>query len=1199
MIPRRKARSRSGFALVMVISIMAFLLLLLVGLGLVLRLETGAASAQQKMAEARQNAILGLYTAIGQLQELAGPDQRVTANAGISTNPVAANPHWTGVWQRKTNAPLLPGGTGTYEPHPSQFMGWLVSGKDSRATNNAAAAIKEGSSVKLLTDVANAADHVAVATESVLNGTKTNGHFAYWVSDESLKAKINLEDDRKAIAGSNPTSNNLVTALNLASARPPELSILNTGFSDWTSDAATNRKRILVEFLQDATLVEDGTGNDALRTYFHDLTTHSKGVLSDTLNGGLKKDLSLAFNMGDADFGADTFFSDTSGDFTNTITGWTPPDSLPQPDPKTEKYEHNFVYRVAGASVGSRDVVGPTWSRMRSFFRLPDNVQGTAAAPYLDFSGKAVSTVWNVTGTGDGLGSSRATVNNALVDKGGFPFGTDARLQGALAVNGPIPRPTSAFMTPVLAQVGYVISLTQRDSATAGKKDLGLVLDAFISVWNPYNIPVRVDAMRVDCWVPNLKFQIHKSDGTTSAPLFVTPAKLQTKSTGVACIIGKAAGDAINDANAFFFLFNSNTTLNSKIELQPGEVRIFYGQTPSGMSKQWLPMYSTVPDTTASGMKYWDWPTGVGAAATAASFAPADELTVEITADDAERMLCKSYVGVFRQNVGNLRAAFFWQPVSNSSENGFALRTTENAVRTGSPSSVLVTSSGIASSGGKLPVAVVRSYLRDLSDSGSFPSRFMLEVNPRGGLQRHYGGPYGSPEKFMPNYELRAADMTVGPGQIPGEIGAVLSGGFARGYWGNGHNASQNGVNFASLFSLPMRPPLSLGEFQHYPADDWHHTPAYAIGNSFATPFVDATKVVDGYNGYSSEGGFQTQVDHSYLLNHYLFDSFYFSSIGPRPDRALTQAKVVEALADPYSDERKAAGKLSDGPLPNPRIVVRPGKNKTDVMAALNPPSIPSDPKDRPYSKAAEMLMVDGPFNVNSTSVNAWKTVLASAGNMNVPVLEPDSGGIQIRADSGIAFPRCLPANGGTSTSKDDRWRGYRSLTTTQIGALAEKIVDEVKKRGPFLSLSDFVNRRLEVASEPTSQRGAIQAAIDAAGINTGFTLVSPTDFKYPANAVGHAEAGSPGYLLQGDILQALAPVLTARGDTFLVRAYGDAVSPSKPNDPEARAYCEAIVQRLPEKVDSSEAVAAPDSAGGVGRRFRIVAFRWIHEEEI
>jgi hypothetical protein len=108
---------------------------------------------------------------------------------------------------------------------------------------------------------------------------------------------------------------------------------------------------------------------------------------------------------------------------------------------------------------------------------------------------------------------------------------------------------------------------------------------------------------------------------------------------------------------------------------------------------------------------------------------------------------------------------------------------------------------------------------------------------------------------------------------------------------------------------------------------------------------------------------------------------------------------------------------------------------------------------------------------------------------------------------------------------------------------------------------------------------------------------VSPTHFSCNSNARGDADAAAPGYLIQGDILQSLAPVLTARGDTFLIRTYGDFRNSS--GQVQAQAYCEAVVQRFPEKVNKAEPISDPDPVSGLGRRFEIVAFRWIPEEEL
>ena len=134
-----------------------------------------------------------------------------------------------------------------------------------------------------------------------------------------------------------------------------------------------------------------------------------------------------------------------------------------------------------------------------------------------------------------------------------------------------------------------------------------------------------------------------------------------------------------------------------------------------------------------------------------------------------------------------------------------------------------------------------------------------------------------------------------------------------------------------------------------------------------------------------------------------------------------------------------------------------------------------------------------------------------------------------------------------------------------------------------------------------------------------------------------------PGWLSQADVLTSLAPVANVRSDTFVVRAYGELNSEGlKP-----RAWCEAIVQRIPEylvdehrnsngdppnarpmepfedlndngKYESDEPFTDYDSSGDrsfisdhgaeqiknplnerFGRRFRIIRFRWLTADEV
>ena len=79
---------RRGVALLVTIILLVFLVLIMVAMSSMVRVETQIAGNTQSLAQARQNAMMGLNIAIGKLQETAGPDQRVTARADLVAQPV-------------------------------------------------------------------------------------------------------------------------------------------------------------------------------------------------------------------------------------------------------------------------------------------------------------------------------------------------------------------------------------------------------------------------------------------------------------------------------------------------------------------------------------------------------------------------------------------------------------------------------------------------------------------------------------------------------------------------------------------------------------------------------------------------------------------------------------------------------------------------------------------------------------------------------------------------------------------------------------------------------------------------------------------------------------------------------------------------------------------------------------------------------
>lgn len=117
-------------------------------------------------------------------------------------------------------------------------------------------------------------------------------------------------------------------------------------------------------------------------------------------------------------------------------------------------------------------------------------------------------------------------------------------------------------------------------------------------------------------------------------------------------------------------------------------------------------------------------------------------------------------------------------------------------------------------------------------------------------------------------------------------------------------------------------------------------------------------------------------------------------------------------------------------------------------------------------------------------------------------------------------------------------------------------------------------------------------------------TLRSHLDSEHfagsPAGEVGQSFQGAPGFVTQGDLLAMLGPALTARGDTFLVRTYGDSINPAT-GDIQARAWLEAVVQRTIEPVTSAGSTGADKyrPADAFGRRFEVVSFRWLSESDL
>lgn len=309
---------------------------------------------------------------------------------------------------------------------------------------------------------------------------------------------------------------------------------------------------------------------------------------------------------------------------------------------------------------------------------------------------------------------------------------------------------------------------------------------------------------------------------------------------------------------------------------------------------------------------------------------------------------------------------------------------------------------------------------------------------------------YNPPPYFSETSDSAASLPRTPPG---GETGSR----FTSNLLGNPHRwgHSPGGVNRTVLYTIPDQV-TSLAQFQHADLTGDNdqgsigHQPGNAFGNSYASPFIKRDLSSENRTNYvvigiSNQAGARQEVrrfyDISYLLNAALWDTYFLSTINPSSANAVPQIPAIMSLADP-----------NDPALKDPVL-------------------------------AATKLMIHGGFNVNSTDRNAWKAFLASAKHL------------QHRTDSGpsnqATFPRSLEqisaATNPPSGTQNDSFSGFRRLNDAQLDALATEICRQVRLRGPFTSVSQFVNRTLATLNQTTrslSRSGALQTAIDEGGLN-------------------------------------------------------------------------------------------------------------------
>ena len=525
--------------------------------------------------------------------------------------------------------------------------------------------------------------------------------------------------------------------------------------------------------------------------------------------------------------------------------------------------------------------------------------------------------------------------------------------------------------------------------------------------------------------------------------------------------------------------------------------------------------------------------------------------------------------------------------------------------------------------GNKWPICVFTYGLRTEADplfeadptSGTrFTGRAMLRANETSVAQDLYN--------LSPDI-VRASPLQVGMRRVNSLNSPIIecdSNGL--GYYGAEYGAS-GGVSHVITRSIPREPIHSLGALQHGAAEgtkfgqargerSWFLQPStsHAISNSFAPSIFAPGEVRGTLAGRDA-------ADHSYLANLALWDTYFYSSIKPRTTSANKNSSTAYREQKERLESFLATDRNSYKPLPNERMRAWSSDPKVTLDAIFSSNKPTAEAADR----IASYLMVDGMFNVNSTSVAAWRSFLSGLMGGKVPVSptpalkkNPDLVETAGTPVASLLEPGAAVIDDASlsNSAGRDQWLGFRSLKDEQIEELAKAMVKQVRRRGPFLSIADFINRR-PGSDKDLALSGPLQSALDDKDVSINAAFRKGERALSVAEATGHgfpfpeAEAGAkavaaPGYVKQGDLLTTLGPLVAVRGDTFVIRGYGEARDTSGKNVL-ARSWCEVVVQRVPDYLDPSDKAydTVPRSKVNLafGRRFNIISFRYLDSREI
>ena len=1249
---KRHPKSTHGFALVIALSLMAFLLLLILGITTLVQVETQSTNAQLEGLRARMNARLGAMIALGDLQRYTGPDQRITARSDILLPPGQSGPagqqRWTGVWSSKetTNDPLdTADGLGGRQPK------WLVSGigNDPNASTLDPNVAFPGETADLATLGASVIDKTNINEDDTVKAPKVeilaednlpSGHYAFWVSDEGVKARVNMADPH--LDSADPEAAYYRTAM--AQVADPTVVSNSKGIqllagtsSRWKDETQDPEKisslKNIPMFLEDD--LPSGTGLDGVnREFFHDFTVHSSGVLANTKDGGLKRDLSTALMNLPVDL--------QEGGENSPMFPPANPSSLP----------------------GQMDPGGPKWEQLSDYYKLAyDNSNLAGDAPI----------------------NLRLPTNEQV---GFTPVITRSNffVQG-FAERDPVREASTPPNQWCLDTTGAGRGATNADwvdgdwyYARGYRYSLGMF--PLVTLWNPYDRDMVLGDLGLEFELPQI--DIKEPGGAVIAEVGQDTGKYNGPASGSEEVrrrtvkfvirgITLKAGQAVNFSPPSNSYYDKDNPINNVLVARdsapfvtgfftpprnPIADAVFWDNPPTvwNIYDKWTKSSLMLGFNTTGGNSnpsLWRQLVMLYSSTDmdGAQFRSENRIkTIDINATGkfdsgwqqprvilTHRLMGLDNSGRYAEHINpgasnpNYRDPFTFANPSSSGTSYFSdfVGPTGDSARTNPQGSIdLIVGNTLSDNG------LARRNPWGAYGAMRFPDSPVMTFASKGKEHEMHLFLYMNPTAPVipkePNITWNSSNEGMSELNVYGKwhvapwrdgdrvmfYDEVLARGTdtEEAYVGLSNDAIDGSLR-AVLFEVPDNIPLNIGQLAH--ANLMNHdvfspgstrpaignvvvgnggrwntntlqnfaTPSYAIGNSLASPFLELEKTEQWSAGVrtpwvNEPAGY---YDYSYKLNEALWDEYFFSGITD---------------ADPVF------------PLPNGRLSLSDPLSSSSDLTLEN--------------RAAANLLLDGAFNINSTSVAAWEAVLGA-------MREIETSGHSLDSTLRHNFARFhepqtgMPTNGESVpqlSNKDEITAGYRNLTDAQIARLASEIVDEIHLRSstpdannqkyPFLSLSDFVNRSPKSNTEAFARRGALQAAIDEANLNgleSDSTGLWAESAEYPlyyesgdTPIIDRPKAdGLPGAFMQSDLLAKIGAFIQARSDTFTIRSFGSSQEQFGSKEG-ARAYYEMVVQRTPAYVDPGDN-AHEDATLAVNRKFgrsyEIKSQRWVAADEI